>query len=340
MSEKVVDESIWFSLDKVLSYNALLNFVVGPRGCGKTYGTKKWALKKFLKSSRKFIYLRRFKDEQNSDDLGKFFNEIKKDETFKAHELTVKGRKFFCDGLECGEAIYLSVQQSKKSVDYSDFDTIIFDEFIIEKGYQHYLPDEPIKLINFIDTVFRHRVGCRCICLANSIKWVNPYFTFFKFSPMDEGYQVAQDGTVLLNVYKNEKYTEMKNQTKLAKMIKGTVYEDMSINNKFEDMNNEFIKARPKNGNLEFNIQWKNKTYGLWYDSSNYWYVISYVTNKDSPTICYSTNDYRPNMKIITDKRFRVNTELKRAFVNGFLFFEDMYIRNEMYDLFTLLGIR
>ena len=45
-------------------------------------------------------------------------------------------------------------------------------------------------------------------------------------------------------------------------------------------------------------------------------------------------------MMIITDKKLRVNNELKRAFVNGYLFFEDMFIRNDMYDLFTLLGVR
>ena len=43
----------------------------------------------------------------------------------------VKGRQFYVDGIHCGQALYLTVQQSKKSVTYDDYDTIIFDEFII-----------------------------------------------------------------------------------------------------------------------------------------------------------------------------------------------------------------
>ena len=106
--------------------------------------------------------------------------------------LWVKGRRFYCDDAEIGQILFLSVQQSKKSVEYPDYDTIIFDEFIIEKGFQRYLPDEVNKLFNFMDTVFRNRDNCRCICLANAISWVNPYFIFFKFAPMDAGYQIAQ----------------------------------------------------------------------------------------------------------------------------------------------------
>ena len=335
-----VNKSVWFDVDKVLSYNALLNFVVGYRGVGKTYGCKIWAIKHFLKTGKKFIYLRRFKEEIHGDDIKQFFVQIQNDERVRAHEFLVKGRQFYIDGVHCGQAIYLTIQQNKKSVSYDEYDTIIFDEFIIEKGYQHYLPNEPLKLYNFIDTVFRLRENCRCICLANSINWTNPYFTFFKFTPMEKGYQLIKDGTVLLNVYDNESFKEMRSKTRFAKMVEGTAYDDMAMQNKFEDVSDDFIKPRPKNGILQFNIKWKDHTYGCWFNKDDFELVISNKINNDVNTICYTTKDYKPNMMIITDKKLRVNSELKRAFVNGYLFFEDMFIRNDMYDLFTLLGVR
>lgn len=42
--------SMWWDLKNTLSYNALFNFVVGSRGCGKTYGFKKWAAEDFIKT--------------------------------------------------------------------------------------------------------------------------------------------------------------------------------------------------------------------------------------------------------------------------------------------------
>lgn len=340
MKKEEKKENIWFDLDKVLSYNALLNFVVGYRGVGKTYGCKVWAVNHFLKTGRKFIYLRRFKEEVNGDDLKDFFIQIQNDPKCRGHEFYVKGRQFYIDGIHCGQALYLTIQQSKKSVTYDDYDTIIFDEFIIEKGYQHYLPKEPTKLYNLMNTVFRHREGCRCICLANAINWANPYFTFYKFTPMEEGYQLAQKGTVLLNIYRNEAYQEMVSASRFGQMIEGTAYEEMAYQNAFEDTSDDFLKPRPKNGILQFNLQWKENTYGCWLDPEHFELVISNRYNADAPTICYTTKDYKPNMMLITDKKLRVNNELKRAFVNGYLYYETMYIRSDMFDLFTLLGVR
>lgn len=332
--------SVWFEPDKVLSYNALLNFIVGYRGVGKTYGFKVWSVNHFLKTGHKFIYLRRFKEEVNGDDLKDFFTQIRNDEKMKDHEFYVDGRQFYVDDKHCGQALYLTIQQSKKSVTYNDYDTIVFDEFIIEKGFQHYLPNEPSKLFNFMNTVFRHREGCRCICLANAINWTNPYFTFFKFTPMSAGYQLINDGTILLNIYENEEYQDMVSMSRFAKMISGTAYEEMAYKNTFEDVSEDFIKPRPKNGVLQFNIQWKEHCYGCWFNPEAFEFVISNKTNNDVNTISYTTKDYKPNMMLITDKKLRVNVELKRAFTNGYLFFEDVYIRSEMYDLLNLLGVR
>ena len=57
--------SMWWDLKNTLSYNALFNFVVGSRGCGKTYGFKKWAAEDFIKNGNQFIYIRRYKTEMN-----------------------------------------------------------------------------------------------------------------------------------------------------------------------------------------------------------------------------------------------------------------------------------
>lgn len=328
----------WYNPNHTFSYNALLNFVVGARGCGKTYGCKKWAIKHFIKTGKKFIYLRRYKDELK--DLDKFFDTLKKDKELKIHSFEVRGRKFYMDGLEIGKADLLSTSQGRKGVEEPDVDTIIFDEFIIEKGFVHYLPNEVNKLIGFMDSIFRNREGCRCICLANSIVWVNPYFIFFKFSPIEKGIQVTQQGQVLLEVYVNEDYKDAKKRSRLGQLIDGTMYSEMAVENKFEDINDDFIQKKDTNSIQVINIVWKDRVYGLWYCPDTYRYVVSNKHNPSMAQICYTTKDFKPNMMLITDKRKNINLELKRAFTYSYLFYEDIYIRNDMFDLFTLMGVR
>lgn len=40
---------MYYDYHKILSYNALLNILIGERGVGKTYGATKLVINKFLK---------------------------------------------------------------------------------------------------------------------------------------------------------------------------------------------------------------------------------------------------------------------------------------------------
>ena len=66
---------MYYDYQKVLSYNALLSFIIGERGVGKTYGAKKFCIKNYINKNDEFVYLRRYKTE------------------FQGHELTVNGSK-------------------------------------------------------------------------------------------------------------------------------------------------------------------------------------------------------------------------------------------------------
>ena len=58
-----MDTSIYYDISDTLTHNALYNFIIGERGCGKTYSSKKFAIRRFLKTGEQFIYLRRYKSE-------------------------------------------------------------------------------------------------------------------------------------------------------------------------------------------------------------------------------------------------------------------------------------
>lgn len=139
-----MNNDIYYNYDKILSYNAMLNFLVGERGVGKTFGAKKFVISQFLKNNKEFAYIRRYDNElkkalpKNPD----FFQDITNSKIFDGHSLQCKNKKFYCDDKCFGYAMRLTEAQDLKGSTYTNVSTIIFDEFIIEKSRRYYLPNE------------------------------------------------------------------------------------------------------------------------------------------------------------------------------------------------------
>ena len=54
---------MYYDYNKILSYNALINILIGERGVGKTYGASKFVVSQYLKKNDEFAYIRRYKTE-------------------------------------------------------------------------------------------------------------------------------------------------------------------------------------------------------------------------------------------------------------------------------------
>ena len=65
---------MYWDIEKTLSYGRFLNLINGNRGGGKTYGSKKWIIKHFLKTKNKFVWVRRYKQEFRGNE--KFFGKV------------------------------------------------------------------------------------------------------------------------------------------------------------------------------------------------------------------------------------------------------------------------
>lgn len=124
---------------------------------GKSYGAKKYVAKHFIKKKKQFVYLRRYKTELKQammkNDSPIFFDQIKSDPDLKGHKLTNKHNVMMIDDEICGYAMPLSVANILKSSTYENVDTIIFDEFIIDRGTYHYLQNEVIQLLDVLETI-------------------------------------------------------------------------------------------------------------------------------------------------------------------------------------------
>lgn len=331
----------WYNYDRINSYNATLNFILTNRGFGKTFGAKCNVIKKFIKKGEQFVYVRRYKTELN--DIHKFFDSPDLRKKFKTHTFEVKGKTFYIDGKIAGYAIALSTSQKLKSVDYPFVTTIIFDEFIVDKGCIRYLTNEVDVFLDLFETIARKRNNVKAYLLANNVSIVNPYFTYFDVTPKKtERFTIARDGELVIEMCTDTVFINEKLETKFGKLIKGTKYADYSIyNNSLRD-SEVFIEKRPKrNTSPVMSITYNAETAMVWLD---YKTGIFYCDDKYMKTCneyVLSCDDHNPNT-LLNASGINLNMlkQLISYFQVGRVRFSDQNVKHLMYDVFRSLGVK
>ena len=241
----------------ILSHNCLFHFSIGNRGAGKTYGSKKWAIKDFLKTGAQFVYLRRYKTE--FDGFQNFFADIANE--FPEHEFEVKGKLLYIDKKLAGYGIPLSVGLTKKSISYHLVNKIIYDEFIIDKGHIRYLRNEVPTFLEMYETIARMR-DVRVMFLANAVSVVNPYFLYWNMKPKTTK-RFTKIGHMIIEYMQNKEFIEAKYKTRFGQIIKGTNYGNYAIENEFLKDNMTFVEKKTGNARFGFSVVYNAHTYGF-----------------------------------------------------------------------------
>lgn len=285
-----MDKSIFYSPNRIISYNALLNIIIGERGCGKTYGLKTFAVKRFLNKGKQFAYIRRY-DTDLEASVGstidnKFFEQIKAEFPNNEFKITKskKVRKLFIDNKICGYALPLSAADSLKSSSYENVDIIIYDEFMLKEGStQHYLKNEPEIILDIIETIGRLR-DIRVFCLGNAISSTSPLMSYFDLTlPYNTDIKLFKENTIAVEYIKNEAYRKVKKASRFGKMIENTKYSKYAIDNEFLTDSKAFIKKKDKNAKFYFILYVNGKTYGVWRDYKNQLIYISTDIDPNCP---------------------------------------------------------
>lgn len=333
-----MDKSLYWSPNPLFSHNRILNFVIGERGFGKTYGSIRYCIKRFIKYGEQFIYSKRYKtDLKNNAD---FFNEIQHD--FPEHELYVRNSDLIIDGKVAGWIIPLSSWQSIKSRNFSKVGTIIYDEFMLEKSSkQTYLPEEPKALLNFMDSVFRNRENVRCICLSNAVSITNPFFIYFKIIP-DIGRRFNKTQSIMVEVTDGKDFANERKKTPFGQLISDTEYGRFALNNEFVGDSQVFIEKRTKNSRFQFSIVYNGMIMGIWVDTNE---GLMYLSNDHDPltkkVFVFKKDDMDEGRTYVTNwKQNYFTLKMGRAFKNGLLRFDNQALRNIGYELFSSLHIQ
>ena len=275
----------YYNYDALFSRGGVYNMVVGGRGLGKTFGAKEFVIRDAIKRGNQFIYLRRYQPEMSVKNT--FFADIAY--KFPEYEFRVNGMSAQMKNIGADNNTYktighfavLSKAQAVKSASYPTVKTIIFDEFILEKGYARYLPSEVDIFNGFYSTVDRNQDKTRVLFLANSVSIMNPYFIEYNIEPETEWVRKFE-GFVIAHFPEAESFANQVKQTRYGKFIANTAYGDYAVGNKFADNHKFLIGSKTPEAKYYFTLDTRQGSMSVWLDQSVFPNVY-YVTTKTPP---------------------------------------------------------
>jgi len=332
----------YYNFDKIFSFNAMWMFLIGARGLGKTYGAKKKAITAAIKKHEQFIYLRRYKEELKTAQRT-FFEDIYQEfPDWDFRSMGNEAQMAYMGSRDdkkrpwrtIGYFIPLSTAQSQKSVSFPRVTTILFDEFIIEKGAIHYLPDEATAFTNFYSTVDRNKDKTKVFFMANSVTITNPYFLAYDIRPKDnEEFIVKADGFMVVHIADSKDFSAGVYKTRFGKFIQGTDYAEYAVESGFADNHDALVSAKSAKAKYTYTIETKQGTFSVWIDWTGPEYFIQEKRPKQEIVYTLMPEKMREGVTLMAynDKMVQY---LRTGFRNDKVRFDSAKSRNAFVEIF------
>lgn len=216
---------------------------------------------------------------------------------------------------------------------------IIFDEFISHKtGARAYLKDEYTVLMSAVDTLIREDDGVRLVMLANNITAYNPYFLEWEYVPNNSHFWEPKTGrlsqVLIERCETNPVLLERRKETHFGRLIEGTVYGDMSLENKSLRDNEDFIKKKSRYCTLPFALVIDRRTYGVWVDKYSPECFISEGVGNGAP-ITYAMDDESRIPGVLARRELYASghwQSLLSRYGRGYLFFETQRAKSAFFN--------
>ena len=231
---------------------------------------------------------------------------------------------------EAGMTMALSKAYKYKSVNLSEYDTVVFDEFLPEDG--RYLKDEVAKTLNLYQTIARGynqpiRPEVKFVFIANNVTLNNPYFRELKIRErvqLGSRYTVDPDRAWVLELTNNAEIADAIAQTPFGKMIAKTRYGDYALHSQFYLDDDTFIEKPTGNSNYFCTLVFKGKKYGVFeYTDLGLFYISRKYDATNKNVFSITTEDHKPNYLLLYRNRYNpLFVMLKFAFDNALLRFD------------------
>lgn len=170
----------YYSGKRLLRYKVPYRIIIGERSNGKTYFVKKYCFDYYIKTGKKFVYIRKRKDSISRKEMKRLWADANEDYVIDELHDTIKytpDSGFYYENengrITIGYAITIEDFEAKKGVPYNDCDIIFFDEFIETRGD---LPDEWRAFVNVLSTIRRKRDDIEIFLVSNTVTQNSIYF--------------------------------------------------------------------------------------------------------------------------------------------------------------------
>ena len=229
--------------------NYFLYLFIGGRQIGKTYSM----LHHSYFGGDKILYIRRTEVELKNC-CNNFFNPYKKINMKEGTNIQVEKTEDSAvimdhtdeDNLKIvGYAAALSTFGKFRGADFSDVDTIVFDEFINTSPYGQMNQSEATLLFNLIETVNSNREleggnAIKVVLLSNANTIDNDIIRCFSLAEVihqmkkeNKHLYTDDEKGLYLALLENKEVHDLKMKSKLYKLVEGTSFYDMALNNEF-----------------------------------------------------------------------------------------------------------
>ena len=235
-----------------------------------------------------------------------------------------------------GYSFSLSTAQSLKSTNFPKVKTIIFDEFIIEEGQNHYIKNEVENFLGMVESISRMK-DVRIFMLANAVTITNPYFIYFDISlPYNTDIKTYRDGLILVQYMYNKEYREAKAQTKFGRLTSGTEYSRYANENNFRLDNKNFIEKKTGTSRCSFGIKYNDQTFGVWFDFNEGKIFVSSDINTPQIFAC-TLHDHSPNTMLLSAIRdYTCWKTFIKNYKLGNVYYESVKIKNQIQELIRM----
>ena len=320
---------------RLLSYNAVLNFVNTNRNYGKTWTFKKRAFRRAMKHGKKTIWLRMFKEETKeaintffqSSDLRKYCGIELYNPDKKTGNVKQEGKTFYYRRNDKSpwnwflKVFTLSNPDAVRSADDIDVDTIVFDEYT--KTPEKYRRFRGSIVNSFIDILFsaKREHEIKCIFLGNKEGFSNPFFVYFGITPPTtnwQGIRTYRKGSIALQQINNQASTEGDYNAKIAAALEGTSYGNYIYKSEYKAATG--LKPRKTPPNASLYVQLCINRCPLRIAFLNGYYYVNRRVDESKAIYC----DTLPH----TYRKERLLVHRQRPFFYGFI---DALARNAVY---------
>ena len=338
-----MSDNMHWNPKETLSHNCLFNFIVGMRGGGKTYGSLKYAIQRWLAAdkadkSSQFLYVRRLKSELEKLTIsrgGRLFKAVENEFPgyelkAESNELSIRDKSQGSRFKTLGYAQPLSTASILKSDAFPYVDLIVFDEFIIDnKGTYHYLKSEVTKFLDLYETVARGR-DVKVFFLSNAVSVSNPYFDYFHLDKPRNGRFQKFGSDILVENYVNEQLSNQKKRTRFGNIIAGTEYSDYAYDNEWLLDNSDFLEKKTQRSRFCCTLIYNGTKLGIWVDEAQWlYYVSSDIDPTDEHFYSVTTDDHKPNMLLLKAARqLPMIKALMDAYACGAVRYESVKLKN------------